>query len=50
MAQIHYANQPLPEHDLWPIFTVPWNDTLTGVTDMSFLLESTRRCSRFYPD
>ncbi|TFG66634.1 MAG: hypothetical protein E4H27_09765, partial [Anaerolineales bacterium] len=39
MAHIHYANQPLPEHDLWPIFTVPWNDTLTGVTDMSFLLE-----------
>ncbi len=39
MAQIHYANKPLPEHDLWPTFTVPWNDTLTGVTDMSFLLE-----------
>ncbi|MDF1516289.1 MAG: hypothetical protein P1S60_20940, partial [Anaerolineae bacterium] len=29
----------IPDHELWPVFSVPWNDTLPGVTDMSFLLD-----------
>ena len=39
MTHIQYAKKPLLEHDQWPVFSVPWNDTLPGVTDMSFLLE-----------
>lgn len=27
------------EHDTWPAFTLPWNDTSTGPTDVSFLLD-----------
>ena len=39
MAQNPYANKLLTEHDLWPTFVLPWNDIMSGVTDMSFLLE-----------
>ena len=30
---------PIPDHDVWPEFSMPWNDNLPGPTDMSFLLE-----------
>ena len=29
----------LNPRDTWPPFTVPWNDTSPGPTDMSFLLD-----------
>lgn len=30
---------PMPDHDQWPAFVVPWNDNSPGPTDMSYLLE-----------
>lgn len=33
------AHHPIPDHDLWPVFVLPWDDTSTGPTDMSFLLD-----------
>lgn len=39
MTSVHYTSKSIPDHDLWPTFSVPWNDTLTGVTDMGYLLE-----------
>jgi hypothetical protein len=30
---------PMPDHDGWPVFTVPWDDVSSGPTDMSFLLD-----------
>ena len=39
MVQNNNANKSHIDHDTWPTFSVPWNDTLPGVTDMSFLLE-----------
>lgn len=32
------TSQPTPDHNRWPEFTMPWDDTTTGPTDMAFLL------------
>ena len=32
------SRRPMPDHNEWPAFALPWNDTSTGPTDMSFLL------------
>ena len=32
-------HRPMPDHNAWPEFTVPWDDNLPGPTDMSFLLD-----------
>lgn len=32
-------HKPMPDHNAWPEFTVPWDDNLPGPTDMSFLLD-----------
>jgi len=32
-------HKPMPDHDKWSAFTLPWDDNLPGYTDMSFLLE-----------
>ena len=29
----------MPDSDRWPVFTVPWDDTTTGATDMSHFLD-----------
>ena len=31
--------RPMPDHDAWPEFILPWDDTSPGPTDMSFLLD-----------
>jgi hypothetical protein len=31
--------RPMPDHDRWPVFVLPWDDNLSGPTDMSHLLE-----------
>ena len=33
------ANRPMPNHDEWPAFVLPWDDGDVGPTDMSFLLD-----------
>lgn len=33
------SSRPMPDSDRWPVFTVPWDDTTTGATDMSHLLD-----------
>ncbi|MBC7237280.1 MAG: hypothetical protein H5T69_15670, partial [Chloroflexi bacterium] len=30
--------RPIPDHNHWPDFSVPWDDTTSGPTDMSWLL------------
>jgi len=39
MATSRQTGKPMPDHDAWPTFTVPWNDNSPGPTDMSRLLE-----------
>ncbi len=39
MATSRQTGKPMPDHDAWPMFTVPWNDNSPGPTDMSRLLE-----------
>ncbi len=31
--------RPMPDHNGWPSFVLPWDDTSPGPTDMSFLLQ-----------
>ncbi len=31
--------RPMPDHNAWPAFSVPWDDTSAGPTDMRHLLE-----------
>ena len=31
------SHRPMPDHDAWPAFVLPWDDTTPGPTDMSFL-------------
>ncbi|MBM3213127.1 hypothetical protein FJZ33_12960, partial [Candidatus Poribacteria bacterium] len=33
-----HTQKPMPDHNLWPEFIMPWDDNTLGVTDMSFLL------------
>ncbi len=39
MPEDLYRHGPMPNHDAWPAFTMPWDDTSPGPTDMSFLLD-----------
>lgn len=32
-------HRAMPDHNAWPPFSLPWDDNLTGPTDMSFLLD-----------
>lgn len=40
MATQLSPERPMPDHDAWPAFTVPWDDNQSGPTDMSWLLET----------
>ena len=33
------TRRPMPDHNTWPAFSVPWDDNQPGPTDMSWLLE-----------
>ena len=39
MTDSSREHRPMPDHDAWPPFVLPWDDTHSGPTDMSFLLE-----------
>lgn len=39
MTDSSHEHHPMPDHDSWPPFVLPWDDTHAGPTDMSFLLE-----------
>ncbi|MGC9349678.1 MAG: hypothetical protein ACP5JG_16185 [Anaerolineae bacterium] len=39
--------RPMSDHDAWPPFTLPWDDTSSGPTDMSFLLERSAGATGF---
>lgn len=39
MVDSSSGHRPMPNHDQWPAFVLPWDDTQTGPTDMSFLLD-----------
>ena len=39
MQQNQEIHKPMPDHNAWPEFTMPWDDNLSGPTDMSFLLD-----------
>ncbi len=34
-----YRHLPMPDTDAWPAFTLNWDDTTSGPTDVSYLLE-----------
>ncbi len=40
-------SRPMPDHNAWPVFTVPWDDVSSGPTDMSFLLDKPAGASGF---
>ncbi len=33
-----HARKPMPDHDQWPVFSIPWDDHTPGPTDLSSLL------------
>ncbi len=39
MKQDKGSHRPMPDHDAWPEFALPWDDNLPGPTDMSSLLD-----------
>ena len=39
MSTVERAESTMNDHDRWPAFVMPWDDTTPGPTDMSFLLE-----------
>ena len=39
MQRNEEMHRPMPDHDAWPEFTLPWDDNLPGPTDMSSLLD-----------
>ncbi len=39
MTLANQSGRPMPDHDRWPEFSLPWDDNLPGPTDMSFLLD-----------
>jgi len=39
MSQIQPSHRPMPDHDAWPEFVLPWDDHAPTPTDMSFLLD-----------
>ena len=39
MTQNQETHRPMPDHDSWPEFVLPWDDEMPGPTDMSFLLD-----------
>ena len=37
MGSKEMKRRPMPDHDRWPVYVLPWDDTLSGPTDMSRL-------------
>jgi len=40
-------HRPMPDHNAWPAFALPWDDVSSGPTDMSFLLDKPAGASGF---